>query len=102
MITRLKREEIEQIITNLERKGEDASALKQALDEVYHNGRQDMNHRELSDDELIEQLKGQSPVEEGEALTCVLCTKPSPKLYSDVCETCFRAWALTTRKGKRK
>lgn len=101
---RLTVDDVEIIIGNLERNGQDASELKAVLNSVHHkvNGKVegDLNlDGVIDEDEYVMILMKKSPVEEGGGLICPLCNKPTPKLYSGVCEGCFRPWALSTKRS---
>jgi hypothetical protein len=90
--------DLAEIIKNLEARGEDTTQLR-ALQEQMGR-KQTRGDDTISDEEHIEILMRQSPVEDGDGLSCVVCGTICTKLYSGVCESCFRDWALTTKRRK--
>jgi len=96
--------DVEVVIDNFHRAGnhKDADGLSALLNSVKPRLQGDTNLDGMIDDgEYVAILMGKSPVEEGGGLTCAICNKPVPKLYSGVCDTCFRPWALSTKRGAR-
>lgn len=89
--------DLDVIIDNIEKKGEDASELKTLRDSSTRNSRQAGNDF-VDDDEHVRHLVEQSPVENGNNLECQVCHELCTELISGVCKKCFRGWALSTKK----
>lgn len=108
--TRLSREEFEAIIRNYEDAGRDTTDLKAALAQAYPAGnprgdslkakksrraylgtQTDGTLTEAEMEERIDQLRQQATVSTG---VCAICGQEQ-KLYSGVCESCFKSWAAS-------
>lgn len=56
----------------------------------------------ISDDEYVQRKCSESQIQEGEGLSCRICNKTVNLLISEVCESCFRDWMLSTRTKTKK
>jgi hypothetical protein len=99
-LARVSLEDLDVIINNLKGKGEDATQLE-ALRGSHNHRFLDGGGDTIDDDEHVRLLIEQSPIEGGENLECQVCHAACSKLISGVCEPCFRAWALTTKKKRQ-
>lgn len=96
MPVHLTKDDAEILILNIEKSGGDASALKHALRKTQDS--QASKGAKISDEEYIQLLREQSPITTTQGLECVLCHGATEFLISGVCESCFRTWALSTKK----
>jgi hypothetical protein len=101
-IMRLSVKEAEGLADRMEANGIDASTLRETIAEITKQPSPGLQppvpNEQVSDDVYVQTLREQSPIQEGEGLTCQVCNKLAPVLISGVCEPCFRDWALSTRK----
>ena len=95
---RLNQKELEGLIKQIEAGEGDATELKKLRGEVAEEERPKKPAEHLSDEELIAELRGQSNIEHGTDLECLVCHNKVDQLTSDTCEACFRKWALSTKK----
>jgi hypothetical protein len=89
-IMRLSVKEAEGLADRMEANGIDASTLRETIAEITKQPSPGLQPPVPNEQ--------QSPIQEGEGLTCQVCNKLAPVLISGVCEPCFRDWALSTRK----
>lgn len=103
-LIRLEKRDLPTIIENIERNGGDASKLRALLNDASLNGASGKYSLkaaigEVSDDELVEMIRKDSTVEEGEGLICSICPGTCSRLTNGVCDSCFQAWAISCKKG---
>ena len=99
---RLSKKELIDLIEVTEQTGGDATQLGELLDLVENDARQhgaSIHLKDkLSDEEYLAEKRGQSQVEHGTDLECMLCHQKFDHLISGTCEACFREWMLSSRK----
>jgi len=95
---RLSIPEIDKMIADIEARGGDAEELKKRRAEVANSKWLAKHEKPLGEEEHIEALRQQSPIEHGKDLECIVCHKRVTILISGTCEDCFRQWALTTKR----
>jgi len=98
-LIRLEKRDLPIIIENIERNGGDASDLRALLDGAPGSHSLKAAISEVSDDELVEMIRKDSTVEEGEGLICSICPETCSRLTNGVCDSCFQAWAISCKKG---
>lgn len=98
-LIRLEKRDIPIIIDNIERNGGDASKLRALLDDASGKYSLKAVISKISDDELVELMRKDSTVEEGEGLICSICPETCSHLTNGVCDSCFRDWAISCKKG---
>ena len=92
MPLKLNRKELLNLIESIEAGGGDATALRDALDPTTES-------TDLKARDIIEAMKKDSPLVEGDDLKCVVCGSQTTRLWSQACEQCFSGWALSAKKG---
>ncbi len=92
---RIDKKELPLIIHNIESRGGDASELRAILESTPRR----VTTGDISDDDLVELIREDSTVEEGEGLVCSICGGSNPRLTSGVCDPCFRQWAISCKEG---
>jgi len=95
---RLNQKELDGLIEQIEAGESDATELKKLRGEVAEEERTKKPAEHLSDEEFIAELRGQSTIEHGTDLECLVCHNKVDELVSGTCEACFRKWALTTKR----
>jgi hypothetical protein len=96
-VVRLNRDDLPRIIRNIEANGGDASELRSIMEGLPAARGRRSEPAEVSDDELVEMIRSESTVEEGESLECLICHDESKRLTSGACDGCFRQWALSCK-----
>lgn len=91
--------DLPQLIENIENRGGDASELRKIMDQMPPSGPRRLQKEDIDDDQLVELVRADSKVEEGENLVCSICQKPSKRLTSGACDDCFYQWALSCKEG---
>ena len=100
-LLKLNLKETKRLIEQIESNGGDAANLKEAFIDITGKSTESIaSNCQISDEEHIENLRKQSAVEKCVNLQCCICGAKVGCLTSGVCEDCFRAWALTTKKEK--
>lgn len=94
-VVKLDKKYLPEIIDNIERNGGDASQLRAIL----KDSKKDLEPDDIPDEELVELVRKDSPVQVGDGLVCCLCHKETARVTSGVCDECFRPWALSGKKG---
>ena len=94
---RLSKNELIELIEVTEDAGTDATELRSLLAEVEQDEHFVIGSR-ASDDDYVAELRGQSQVEHGTDLECLICHQKFDQLFSGTCEACFKKWALSTKK----
>ena len=98
-LIRLEKRDLPIIIDNIERNGGDASKIRALLDGAPGKYSLKAVISKISDDELVELMRKDSTVEEGDGLICSICQGACSRLTSGVCVSCFRDWAISCKKG---
>ena len=91
--------EANDLVDEIERNGGNADSLIAAINDVNNpgNGRLSIPANEIGDEEYLEEKRGQSYVEHGTDLECMICHDKFDHLISGTCEVCFREWVLGTK-----
>ncbi|MBA7669750.1 hypothetical protein ES703_77883 [subsurface metagenome] len=97
MVLRFNKKELLELIEAQEAAGTDATELRSLLAEVEQDEHIVIGPR-LNDDDYVAELRGQSQVEHGTDLECMICHQKFGQLFSGTCEACFRKWVLSTKK----
>ncbi len=97
MIVRLNKKELLKLIEVQEAAGTDATELRSLLAEVEQD-KHFVIDPQVNDEEYLEEKRGQSQVEHGTDLECMICHDKFDHLISGTCEVCFREWMLSARK----
>lgn len=102
MAIRVNVKQLRELINSIEDGGGDATLLKNELAALDNNhnsgpGRQVDRFNHVNDDEYLEDMRSQSPLEHGIDLECMLCHNKFDHLINDTCENCFRNWALSAK-----
>ena len=99
-VMKLSIKEATELANLIEEDGGNASSLRAAISNITKKsvGLQTIAANEISDEEYIEALREQSPIEHGDGLECMVCHDKFDQLVSGTCEACFRQWALSTKK----
>lgn len=79
----------------MEAQGDDASVLRHEIGEITPKPSKSGS---ISDDEYVKVMREKSDIQEGDGLACSVCNEETGILISGTCESCFREWALTTKK----
>lgn len=94
--------EAESLADRMEANGDDASKIRVTVAEILGGaepgGQPSLPKERVPDSVYVQTLWEQSRLQEGDGLICTTCGKETNILVSDVCETCFFDWALSTRK----
>ncbi len=99
MILRLSKKELLELIEAQEAAGTDATELRGLLAEVEQDKEHIVIGSRANDDDYVAELRGQSQVEHGTGLECMICHDKFDHLICGTCEACFRKWVLSTKKG---
>ena len=94
---RLSKNELVELIEAQEAAGTDATELRSLLAEVEQDEHFVIGSRP-NDDDYVAEKRGQSQVEHGTDLECMICHGKFDHLLSGTCEACFRKWVLSTKK----
>ena len=97
VILRLSKNELLELIEAQEAAGTDATELRSLLAEVEQDEHFVIGPR-ANDDDYVAEKRGQSQVEHGTDLECMICHQKFDQLISGTCEACFRKWVLSTKK----
>jgi len=97
VVLRFNKKELLKLIEVQEVAGTDTTELKSLLVEVEQDEHIVIG-RTASDDDYVAEKRGQSQVEHGTDLECMICHDKFDQLISGTCEACFREWMLSTRK----
>ena len=98
MTLRLNKKELTKLIEAQEAAGTDAAELRGLLADVEQDEHLVIGPR-ANDDDYVAELRGQSHVEHGTDLECMVCHDKFDQLISGTCEACFRKWVLSTKKS---
>ena len=98
MVLRFNKKELLKLIEVQEAAGTDATELRNLLAEV-EQGEQIVIAPRVNDEEYLAEKRGQSRVEHGTGLECMICHDKFDQLFSGTCEVCFRKWVLSARKS---
>ena len=98
MIIRLNKKELLKLIEVQEAAGTDATELRSLLAEVEQDKEHIVIGSRSNDEEYLAEKRGQSQVEHGTDLECMICHQKFDQLLSGTCEVCFRKWVLSTKK----
>jgi len=95
-ILRLTIKDATELADLIEEKGGKADSLRAAIDDVKNPGnkRSSVPAADISDEEYLAEKRGQSQVEHGTDLECMICRDTFDHLISGTCEVCFREWML--------
>ena len=99
VILRLNKKELLKLIEVQEAAGTDATELRSLLAEVEQDEEHIVIGSRPNDEEYIAEKRGQSQIEHGIGLECMICHDKFDHLLSGTCEVCFREWILSTRKN---
>jgi len=97
VVLRFNKKELAKLIEAQEAAGTDATELRSLLAEVEQDEHFVIGSR-VNDDDYVAELRGQSQVEHGIDLECMICHQKFDQLISGTCEACFRKWVLSTKK----
>lgn len=91
--------EANNLADEIERNQGNAESLRAAINDVNNpgNGRLSIPANEIGDEEYLAEKRGQSYIEYGTDLECMICHDKFDHLISGTCEVCFRAWVLSTK-----
>ncbi len=98
MVLRFDKKELAKLIEAQEAAGTDATELRSLLAEVEQNEGHIVIGSRPNDDDYVAELRGQSSIECGTDLECMICHQKFDLLLSGTCEACFRKWVLSTKK----
>ena len=98
MVLRFNKKELLKLIEAQEAAGTDATKLRRLLAEVEQDEEHIVIGSRPNDDDYVAELRGQSQVEYGTDLECMICHQKFDQLISGTCEACFREWVLSTKK----
>ena len=98
MVLRFNKKELLKLIEVQDAAGTDATELRSLLAEVEQGEEHIVIALGVNDDDYVAEKRGQSRVEHGTDLECMVCHQKFDHLLSGTCETCFRQWMLSTRK----
>ena len=98
MVLRFNKKELLKLIEVQEAAGTDATELRSLLAEVEQDEEHIVIDPQVNDEEYLAEKRGQSQVEHGTDLECMICHQKFDQLLSGTCEVCFRNWVLSTRK----
>ena len=98
MVLRFNKKELLKLIEVQEAAGTDATELRSLLAEVEQGEEHIVIAPRINDEEYLAEKRGQSQVEHGTDLECMICHDKFDQLISGTCEACFRKWVLSTKK----
>ena len=97
--------EANDLAEQIESGGGNADSLRSAINEVNDakNGHSSVPANKMNDEDHVQRLRSQSPIEKGKDLECLVCHEKVDQLIAGTCEVWFREWALaTTRQPKMR
>jgi len=94
---KLSKNELVKLIEAQEAAGTDATELRSLLAEV-EQGKHTVIGKTANEEEYLAEKRGQSQVERGTDLECMICHQKFDQLISGTCEGCFKEWMLSTKK----
>jgi len=109
-IVRLSKKELDELIEVTEAAEGDATELKRLLAEVTEDERPRAPERrrevplvgarveEMTIEDYLAEKRGQTEIEYGTDLECMICHDKFDHLLSGTCEVCFREWMLTIKR----
>jgi len=93
----------ESLAEEMEANGNDTSKIRDAIAEIPSGAKAEkqpsLPKERVPDDVYVQALREQASTQEGKGLICMICKEETNILICDVCEACFRGWALSTRNG---
>lgn len=98
-VIRLNIKEASDFADLLESRGTSIEELRATIEVIRSSG----NHHsaapadKISDDEYLEKIRGESYIDSGSDLECMLCHGKFNQLLNGTCESCFRVWALSSK-----
>jgi hypothetical protein len=97
---RLSLKEAAELADTIEQNGGNANSIRSVIAEINdsRNNHDSMPESKMSDEEYINHMRSQSPVENGHDLECMICHGTFDQLLSGTCEVCFREWMLKAKK----
>jgi len=98
VVLRFNKKELLKLIEAQEAAGTDATELRSLLAEVEQGEEHVVIARAGNDDDYVAEKRGQSQIEHGTGLECMVCHDKFDHLISGTCEACFRKWVLSTKK----
>jgi len=99
VVLRFNKKELLKLIEVQEAAGTDATELRSLLAEVEQGEEHIVIGSPANDDDYVAEKRGQSQVEHGTDLECMICHDKFDLLLSGTCEACFRQWVLSTKKS---
>ena len=97
-IVRLSKKELIKLIEETEAAGNDTTELRGLLAEAeewhWQPARLGVPTGEMTIEEYLAEKRGQSSIEYGTGLECMICHNKFGHLLSGTCEVCFREWML--------
>ncbi len=98
VILRFNKKELLKLIEAQEAAGTDAAELRSLLAEFEQDEEHIVIGPRANDDDYVAEKRGQSQVEHGTDLECMICHDKFDHLICGTCEVCFRKWVLSTKK----
>ena len=98
-LLRLSVKEANDLADLIEEKGGTADSLRSAISDVNNpgNSRSSVPATDIGDEEYLAEKRGQTEIEDGMDLECMICHEKFDHLLSGTCEGCFREWMLSTK-----
>ncbi len=91
--------EANDLADEIERNGGNADSLRAAINDVGNpgNGQSAIPAAQMGEEEYLVEKRGQSHIEHGTDLECMICHDKFDHLISGTCEVCWREWMLSAK-----